>query len=125
MIKSRQWIIASNTAELLSAISPERRAELQETLANAPRGVRDPQKIKAAAERMDRMCDFLAEWNMIALSESASDLFRQQRRRKIRVGSQDLKNAALARTEDTLPPSANLRDFQNAPELRVENWLRE
>jgi hypothetical protein len=36
-------------------IPPEVRIELQQTLADIAKGIRDPEKMKAAAERMDRM----------------------------------------------------------------------
>ncbi|HLW66247.1 MAG TPA: type II toxin-antitoxin system VapC family toxin [Gemmataceae bacterium] len=67
--------------------------------------------------------NFLAEWNITSLSEAAADLFSQLRRQKIRIGSQDLKIAAIALTENALLLSANLRDFHKVPGLRVENWL--
>ena len=35
----------------------------------------------------------------------------------------DLKIAAIALAHDALLLSANLRDFQAVPDLRVENWL--
>jgi predicted nucleic acid-binding protein len=35
-----------------------------------------------------------------------------------------LKIAAIAMAESALLLSANLRDFQKVPGLRVENWLR-
>ena len=40
-----------------------------------------------------------------------------------RIGSQDLKIAAIALTCDALLLSANLRDFRRISGLRVENWL--
>jgi tRNA(fMet)-specific endonuclease VapC len=46
------------------------------------------------------------------------------RKQRIRIGSQDLKIAAIALTRDALLLSANLRDFRHVPGLRVENWLR-
>ena len=75
--------------------------------------------------RLAELFDFLAEWDIISLTEPAADLFAQLRRQKLRVGSQDLKIAAITITEDALLLSANLRDFQKAPGLRVENWLHE
>jgi tRNA(fMet)-specific endonuclease VapC len=45
------------------------------------------------------------------------------RRLRIRIGTQDLKIAAIALSRDALLLSANLRDFQRVPGLRVENWL--
>jgi len=76
-------------------------------------------------ERLPELFDFLAEWDIISLSETAADLFAELRRQKIRAGSQDLKIAAIAMTEDALLLSANHREFQKVPGLRVENWLRE
>ena len=75
-------------------------------------------------ERLAELFDFLAEWDIISLNEAAADLFAQLRRQKIRIGSQDLKIAAISMTENALLLSANLRDFQKVPGLRVENWLR-
>ena len=75
-------------------------------------------------ERLAELFDFIAEWEIISLSGSAADLFAQLRRQKVRIGSQDLKIAAIAMTEQALLLSANLRDFQKVPDLRVENWLR-
>ena len=41
--------------ELDQTISPELRLELERTMADAAKGVRDPRKMRASAERMDRM----------------------------------------------------------------------
>jgi len=76
-------------------------------------------------QRLAALLAFLAEWDIIALSEAAADVFAQLRRQKIRIGSQDLKLAAIALAENALLLSANLRDFQKVPGLRVENWLRQ
>jgi tRNA(fMet)-specific endonuclease VapC len=76
-------------------------------------------------ERLAELFAFLAEWNIISLSEAAAEIFGQLRRQKIRVGSQDLKIAAIAMAANALLLSANERDFQKVPGLRVENWLRE
>jgi tRNA(fMet)-specific endonuclease VapC len=75
-------------------------------------------------ERLAELFAFLAEWDIIPLTRPAADLFTQLRRQKIRIGSQDLKIAAIALTENALLLSGNLRDFHKVPSLRVENWLR-
>jgi tRNA(fMet)-specific endonuclease VapC len=75
-------------------------------------------------QRLAELFDFLAEWDILSLSEAAADLFAQLRRQKVRIGSQDLKIAAIALTHNALLLSANQRDFQKVPGLRVENWLR-
>ena len=43
-----------STVEKPSAIPPEVMAELQEAVENAAKGVRDPEKMRLAAEEMDR-----------------------------------------------------------------------
>lgn len=76
-------------------------------------------------ERLADLFSFLIEWNIISLSRQAADQFARLRRQKIRIGSQDLKIAAIALAENSLLLSANLRDFQKVPDLRVDDWLRD
>ena len=45
------------------------------------------------------------------------------RAQRIRIGTMDLKIAAIALVHDALLLSANLRDFQQVPNLRVANWI--
>src|SRR5438874_4449141 len=68
--------------------------------------------------RLAELFDFLAEWDIVPLSEPAADRFAELRRQKIRVGTQDLKIAAIALTENALLLSANLSDFRKIPGLR-------
>ncbi len=73
--------------------------------------------------RLAELFDFLAEWDVVSLGEAAADAFAELRRKKVRIGSQDLKIAAIAIAEDALLLSSNLRDFQKVPGLRLESWL--
>lgn len=45
------------------------------------------------------------------------------RGQRLRLGTMDLKIAATALVHDALLLSANRRDFERVPGLRVENWL--
>jgi len=49
--------------------------------------------------------------------------FQGLRPQRIRIGTMDLKIAAIALIYDALLLSANLRDFQQVPDLRVANWI--
>jgi tRNA(fMet)-specific endonuclease VapC len=53
----------------------------------------------------------LAEWEIVRWSEPAADEFERLRKQRIRIGTQDLKIAAIALATDSLLLSANLRDF--------------
>ncbi len=43
---------------------------------------------------------------------------------KIRIGTMDLRIAAISLAQDALLLSRNLRDFSKVPGLRVEDWTR-
>jgi tRNA(fMet)-specific endonuclease VapC len=73
--------------------------------------------------RLAKLIDFLADWRVAQWSEPAADFFTRLRSARIRIGTQDLKIAAIALANDALLLSANLRDFEKVPGLRVEDWL--
>jgi tRNA(fMet)-specific endonuclease VapC len=77
----------------------------------------------SAYDRLINMMQFFQEWTIIRLDEAASEEFTRLKKMKVRVGTQDLKIAAIALAQHALLLSANLRDFQKVPGLRVENWL--
>jgi tRNA(fMet)-specific endonuclease VapC len=51
--------------------------------------------------------------------------FSKLRSLKIRIGTPDLKIAAIVLSRNGLLLSRNLRDFSLVPRLRVEDWTRE
>jgi len=77
----------------------------------------------SAYDRLINMVQFFQEWTIIRLDEAASEEFIRLKKMKVRVGTRDLKIAAIAPAQHALLLSANLRDFQKVPGLRVENWL--
>ena len=73
--------------------------------------------------RLVGLIRFFSKWRILPFNEPAADRFERLRSDRIRIGSQDLKIAAIALESDALLLSANLRDFQRVPGLRVEDWL--
>lgn len=84
---------------------------------------REVHKQITSYNRLVRFLSFLADWKVISLEQPAADRFADLRKQRIRIGTQDLKIAAIALANDALLLSANLRDFRAVPQLRVENWL--
>lgn len=78
-----------------------------------------------AYELLRELVDSLGEFSLIPFDSRAADEFERLREAKVRIGSMDLKIASIALVHDVLLLSANLRDFQQVPGLRVENWLKE
>ncbi|HEY3396009.1 MAG TPA: type II toxin-antitoxin system VapC family toxin, partial [Lacipirellulaceae bacterium] len=74
--------------------------------------------------RLIGLVRFLNKWRILPFNEPAADWFEALRKKRIRIGTQDLKIAAIALAVDALLLSADLRDFERVPGLRVENWLR-
>ncbi len=84
---------------------------------------RDVQKQVLAYERLARLFEFLAHWTVVRFDARAAAEFIRLRKQLRRMGTQDLKIAAIALTNGALLLSANLSDFSQVPGLRVENWL--
>jgi tRNA(fMet)-specific endonuclease VapC len=77
----------------------------------------------AAYDRLAELFDFVHRWEIARFVVQAADGFKRLRGQGIRIGTQDLKIAAIALVNEALLLSANLRDFRRVPNLRVENWL--
>ena len=73
--------------------------------------------------KLTDLVDFYQEWETVAFTEAAADLFQELRKRRIRIGTQDLKIASIALANGALLLSANLVDFRKVPGLKVEDWL--
>ena len=70
-----------------------------------------------------RLFEFYQEFEIVPFDESAAQQFDHLRGQRLRLGTMDLKIAAIALARNALLLSANLRNFQRVPGLRVENWL--
>lgn len=77
----------------------------------------------SAYDRLVRLIAVLTEWEIARWTERAADEFVHLRQQRVRIGTQDLKIAALTLVNDALLLSANLRDFERVPNLRVADWL--
>ena len=80
-------------------------------------------QVRAYQDRLG-LLDFLGRYSVLPfLDEAARPVSPRLRGDGVRIGTMDLKIASIALVHDALLLSANLRDFQQAPGLRVENWL--
>jgi tRNA(fMet)-specific endonuclease VapC len=73
--------------------------------------------------RLVGMVRFVSKWQILPFNEPAADRYESLRKQRVRIGTQDLKIASIALEAGALLLSANLRDFERVPGLRVENWL--
>jgi tRNA(fMet)-specific endonuclease VapC len=111
---------ASEEAVAVSIIAVEE--QLRAWLAEIHR-VRDAHRKTVPYLRLRKLLLFFELWPIADWNEAAADVFVRLRESKVRIGSQDLQIAAVAIANDAVLLSANLRDFERIPGLRVEDWL--
>jgi tRNA(fMet)-specific endonuclease VapC len=85
----------------------------------------DLQRQVLGYQELQRLFEFYAHWRVTPFDDQAAAAFEALRQRRIRIGTMDLKIAAIVLVHDALLLSANLQDFQRVPDLRVANWLHE
>jgi tRNA(fMet)-specific endonuclease VapC len=74
-------------------------------------------------ERLAGLAGFFHRWRMLPFDDAAAQEFKRLRHERIRIGTADLKIAAIALTYQGTLLTSNLRDFDQVPGLRVEDWL--
>ena len=67
--------------------------------------------------------ELLMKLHILPFDHEAAAAFEPLRRQRLRVGTMDLKIAAICIAHDATLLSRNLVDFEKVPGLRVENWL--
>lgn len=72
--------------------------------------------------RLERMLDFYCATPLLPFDERAVEVFQRLWLARPRIGTMDLKIAAIALANDATLLSRNLRDFQKISGLRVEDW---
>jgi tRNA(fMet)-specific endonuclease VapC len=84
---------------------------------------RDPHEQIATYQRLQRRIAFFAAWHVLPWDTDAADILQELHRQRVRIGTMDLKIASIVLAHDATLLSRNLRDFQQIPNLRVEDWL--
>jgi len=65
----------------------------------------------------------LAGLGLLAFDLDAALVFEELKAQRIRIGTMDMKIAAICLAHDATLLSRNLVDFEKVPSLKVENWL--
>jgi len=78
----------------------------------------------AAYRRLHALFAFFGDILVLDFDEAAAAQFARLRRSRLRLGSMDLKIAAVGLSRGALLLSRNLMDFQRVPDLQVEDWTQ-
>ncbi|MGE3537188.1 MAG: type II toxin-antitoxin system VapC family toxin [Candidatus Tectimicrobiota bacterium] len=76
----------------------------------------------AAYRRLLQHLDNYRRLPVLGFDDAAGAVFQRLRRARVRVGTMDLKIAAIALSRDALLLSKNVTELSQVPDLRVEDW---
>jgi tRNA(fMet)-specific endonuclease VapC len=96
--------------------------QLRGWLAEIKRHTKPRGQIGAYA-RLIRTVESLARWPVLSLDEESATAFEALEKKRIRIGTNDLKIAAIALAHEATLLTRNSGDFAKVPGLRFENWL--
>ncbi len=72
--------------------------------------------------RLEKLLNDYAQSKLLSFDERAVAKFEELKAGRIRIGTMDLKIAAIALSHNATLLTRNLADFQKVPGLKVEDW---
>jgi tRNA(fMet)-specific endonuclease VapC len=85
------------------------------------RSKKDDQVLRAYTG-LQQAIEFLARIRILPMDLEGLELFHDLRSGKHRIGTNDLKIAAIVQRQGATLVTRNLRDFKRIPGMRLENW---
>ena len=74
--------------------------------------------------KLHRFLESYRNTQVLDYDEKAAEILKDFKMQKIRVGTMDLKIAAIAASRSAILVSRNLSDFLQIPNLTVEDWAK-
>ncbi len=96
--------------------------QLRGWLAEIKRHTRPRHQIAAYA-RLIRTIESHARWPILMLDDDSAAVFETLEKKRLRIGTNDLKIAAITMAHDATLLTRNTRDFTKVPGLKFEDWL--
>src|SRR5262245_1690195 len=85
---------------------------------------RTPDELLLGYERLRVAIEKCSTMSLLPYDATAHEMFESLRKMCRRLGTMDLRVAAVALTNNATLLTRNLRDFRQVPGLRVEDWSR-
>jgi tRNA(fMet)-specific endonuclease VapC len=89
---------------------------------NNIRRAKSPETLKTAYQGLYETLEDFKAANVLQFNPTAIGLYQELVRQKIRVGTQDLRIAAIALSVNGTLVTRNQRDFAKVPNLVIEDW---
>jgi tRNA(fMet)-specific endonuclease VapC len=75
-------------------------------------------------ERLDRLRQWYTTLNIVLFDDAAGTVYDQLKAVKVRIGTMDLRIAAIALSRNLVVVTRNTQDFSQVPGLTLEDWTR-
>lgn len=89
---------------------------------NRIRRAKTLEALVSAYAKLRATWDFLNTVNLLDFTEEAYAHYTNLIRQKIRIGTQDLRIAAIALSVEGIVVTRNQKDFGKVPDLRLQDW---
>jgi tRNA(fMet)-specific endonuclease VapC len=89
---------------------------------NRIRRAKSAEELKIGYFNLNRTLAYFQTINVLDFDSTAADCYQEIISQKIRVGTQDLKIAAIALSHEAIIVTRNSRDFGRVPKLQIEDW---
>jgi tRNA(fMet)-specific endonuclease VapC len=89
---------------------------------NRIRRAKSTEDLTLAYLNLNRTFAYFNTINVLDFDSEASACYQEMINKKIRVGTQDLKIAAIAKSLSAIIVTRNSRDFSKIPEIQIEDW---
>ncbi len=127
-----QWSEGTNRMPFLQRVRSLQAENLATTIATYEEQTRGWMAVKAKAKtvvqeieaysRLRRHLDDYRTILVLDFDQHAGDEYQKLRRLRIRIGTMDLKIAAIVLAQNATLLTKNLSDFRKVPCLKVEDW---
>lgn len=81
-----------------------------------------PQALVEAYDKLKQIFALFSDVDILEYDLKADEYFRELRKAGIRIGTLDLRIAAITLAHDGILVSRNLKDFEKVPGLIIQDW---
>jgi tRNA(fMet)-specific endonuclease VapC len=96
--------------------------QLRGRLAGVSRAATKPEHLAIAYENLSKTQLYFCSVNLLKFDDAAHDLYQTFLRQRVRIGTQDLRIAAIALASQAVLVTRNWQDFGKVPDLELEDW---
>ncbi len=89
---------------------------------NRIRRAKSADELRLSYFNLNQTLAYFQTINVLDFDSSAADYYQEIISQKIRVGTQDLKIAAITLSRQATVVTRNYRDFSKISELKIEDW---